>query len=223
MIDSVTVHYNGVTFDPCARGVPTVSAPDLASLPGPASTSLEFTQPARSLARVAHSTDLSSWGQSNKRYLDENDSALSSFALPSAATGNPKQFLAPALITYGPTAIFPSSLANRTFNFFINGNTIPFVCTFDASGVTGAWSYPHPDTPIGGPIPDSVFLPDGYGGRLILIAQGLLFDYRDFQRIGYDASTPTELSGRHTGIAIKDRNTEDEEIVSIPGIFTLTR
>ena len=221
-IDSVTINENGVFFDPCAQGLPVVSVPTLSPLPGPGSTTLAFTQPPRSVFRVTHSSDLVAWFLPAPRYLDGGDAAAASFPLPAGAQGNTRQFFAPALISYDSSALFPSSLANRTLTTLTAADPVnPIAFAFDATGLTGTWSYDG----ASGAITSSVFLPDGYGGRLILDISGFDPGYWSFQRLGFDSSTPTLLSGRQSGTAAQNAffHSLGIGLSNISGTFDLTR
>ncbi|MDE0827220.1 MAG: peptidylprolyl isomerase, partial [Akkermansiaceae bacterium] len=99
-IDSITVDYHGVTFDPFAQGLPVVSTPTLSNSLAPSSTTLDFNQPTGSFFHTSYSEDLLSWGTSETRYLDGNDASENSFDLPAEALGKTTHFFSNALVTY---------------------------------------------------------------------------------------------------------------------------
>lgn len=216
IIDSVTVDYHGINFDPSAQGLPIVSSPTLAAPITPATTTLEFIQPAGSTFHLAYSDDLTNWSRSSPRTLDINDTPFSSFPMPGAATGGPRQFFSPALVTYNPDTYMPASLANQTLTVDFNEAT-PMVFVFDATGETASWSHLE------------------LSGTATFYAS---YSYNHFQAfLGLDLPThperywqlnsmrltggsPTEISGTHS-LSLFDSSTNF--IRSEPDTFTLTK
>ena len=218
-IDSITVNYNGVTFDPCDQGLPIVSVPTLSNTFGPSSTSLDFSQPPGSFFHASYSSDLVNWEKSTS-YLDGNDGPETSFALPPAAIGNPNQFLATALVTYDdPSFLFPSSLANQTFTADAPNLVTPITFVFDSTGETAAWTYD-------GSNGTAVFLsgheynPNAFGTYFIMNLQTSVLRYWQFSGTYMTTISPTEVTGNHSvNVYFPDFSSAG----SAPGTFTLTR
>lgn len=140
IIDSVTVHYNDVNFDPSTQGLPAVSSPALAEPITPSTSQIEFNQPAGSTFHLAYSGDLINWTTTSTRTLGIEDNPLTSFAMPVGASGASRQFFSPALVIEDPDTWMPSTLANQILTVEFNA-AAPMVFVFDATGLTATWSY----------------------------------------------------------------------------------
>lgn len=214
-----------IAFDESAQSIPTVAAQTIdLNFPGLATDpQLGFSQAASTTFNLALSGDLQTW-DFEERYLDpETPAPLTTFdAGPLQAIGE-RQFYHPSLTTWPADAVFPDSLENRTFTADTAVDPeFPFTFIFDASGVTGTWDYPNPDNPLSGNITDSLVIPDGYGCHLIMILSGINYNRWDFNRIGMDSSSPTVLSGRHSGSATSTNPLVGGSL-SLNGTHTLTR
>lgn len=227
VIQSITIRRIEETapaFDESAVALPSVAVPDLAiNFPGLSSDpSLDFIQPAGSSFTLGLSPDLENW-TTTTRYLDATAvSPLDAFVPGDLQTEKDRHFYTPSLVTWPSDAVFADSLANQTLTLItaVDAN-IPFIFTFDATGVTGTWSYPRAVDPLSGTILDTSgitnFIANGYGCRLILSLSGINFNIWSLN-IGLDANSPTNLAGRTSGTAYFGSNTLD-----VGGTFNLTR
>ena len=223
VIDSVTVNYNGVDFDPFAQGLPLVSGQALDSPVTATTTSLIFTQAPGTDFHLAYSADLSTWNRSETRSIFQDESPLTSFEMPNDSIGQAQQFYLPALVSYNYAITPAPSLANRTLTLSTAVDPeVSFAFTFDTNGVTGTWSYPREVDPLSGAISDSLYVRDHLGGRLIMILSEINVPNWNLRRIGYDQETGTFLSGRHTGTA-SDPEDPFQPTLTIDGTFTLTK
>ena len=217
-IDSITVNYNGVTFDPCDQGLPIVSVPTLSNTFGPSSTSLDFSQPPGSFFHASYSSDLVNWEKSTS-YLDGNDGPETSFALPPAAIGNPNQFLATALVTYDdPSFLFPSSLANQTFTADAPNLVTPITFVFDSTGETAAWTYNGSNGTATLYAPFGPYDPSAFGANITLELLNFSLQYWQFSKTSMDTITPANVSGTHALVVYFSGGS-----APAPGTFTLTR
>lgn len=225
-IESVTVDYNGIDFDVHDQGLPVVTVPELASPVTPASTSLEFTQPAGTIVHVAHSGDLVSWTRLEERYLDDNDASLESFALPTGATGSPSHFYGTALVSYDHEIFFPSSLANKTLAAMapIFSETLPIVFNFDATGQSAQWVYNISGGLSGTATLFGTYRRSPYGGNVTLILSGFpstpSAHYWQFNDLIPDAGTSSEISGTHS---LKLYSSTGNFLDESPSTFTLSK
>ena len=221
-IASITVDYNGVDFDPCAQGLPVVSTPALGTPVTPSTTTLDFTQPVGSAFHLAYSDDLTDWTQTSTRQVLADDSPLSSFTLPAAATGNSRLYFSPALVTYDPDFLMPSDLANRTFSVIVTtySATVPIVFNFDATGRNATWSWPPPFDLSG---TATIFSGGSYNATLfsatvILDLTGINVRYWQFNNLDLSGSGPTQVTGTHDVTLYFPDSTP-----TFPGTFTLTK
>lgn len=227
VIRSITVRRIGssaLAFDETAQNLPVVNPTQVTINTSllPTDVALDFTQPPGSTFSSGISPDLSNWTLQSRYLGPEATSPLSSFPLGDDQTTFDRHFYLPALVTWPSDAIFVSSLANRTFTLTTAVDPItPFTFTFDSSGVTGTWDYPNPSTPLSGNITNSVFTPNGYGGRVAMLLSGVRPDIWQLTLgIEIGASTPTDLIGRTTGSAQDSINNSS---LNVGGPFTLSR
>lgn len=215
IIESVTVHYNGVTFDPSAQGLPAVSSPALAATITPSTSQIEFNQPAGSSFHLAYSGDLTNWTKSSTRALEIEDSPQASFPVPENAIGSSQQFFSPALVTYNPDTWMPSTLANQTLTVEFSAAAL-MVFVFDATGDTASWSY---QTLSGTATVVSAYTHTHYGAYFVLELPTLEELYWEFNDMRLTTGTPFEITGTHS---LKLYNSV-AAIGNAPGTFTLTK
>jgi peptidyl-prolyl cis-trans isomerase A (cyclophilin A) len=221
-IESVRVNYNGVNFDPSAQGLPVVTGQALNTPITPTTTSLSFTQPLSSDFHLVYSEDLRNWNRSETRSILNDESPLTAFEMPILSTGQSKQFYLPTLVSYDYDITPAATLANRTLTLLTAVDPqVPFIFVFNSDGVTGTWSFPRAVDPLAGNISNSFYARDHLGGRLIMILNGINFNYWNIPRIGYDDATPILLIGRHNGSAAIGSPAGNQ--LNIEGSFTLTK
>jgi hypothetical protein len=215
IIDSVTVHYNGVAFDPSAQGLPAVSSPALAEAITPETTEIEFDQPVNSTFHLAYSDDLTNWTESDTRRLSNKDSTQTSFPIPEGIIGASKQFFSPALVTYETDFVMPSSLANQTLTVEFN-SAAPIVFVFDATGQTATWSY---QALSGTATISHPYNPGPYSAYCLLVLPTLTERYWQFNSMRPTNETATEITGTH---ALTIYNSDGSYRGDEPGTFILS-
>ena len=215
IIGSVTVHYNGVTFDPTAQGLPAVSSPALAAAIKPSTSHIEFNQPAGSSFHLAYSGDLTNWTKSSTRTVHIDASPLTSFSMPEDAIRAPRQFFSPALVREHPDTWMPSTLANQTLTVEFNA-AAPMVFVFDATGDTASWGY---QTLSGTATVVSAYTHTHYGAYFVLELPTLEERYWEFNDMRLTTGTPFEITGTHS---LKLYNSV-AAIRNALGTFTLTK
>lgn len=229
VIQSISLRRMGaaaLAFDDSAPPLPEVTGtPMVISFPGGA-PSLGFTQAAGSSCVLGLSPDLTGWTTAT-RYLDATASGPLNALVPGELQDRKdRHFYHASLVRWPGDAVFADSLANKTLTLNTAADpSTPFIFTFDASGITGTWSYPRAVDPLSGAILNtangttngSSFNPTGYGGRLIMSLSGINYSAWSLQ-IGLDIISSTSLSGRTSGTAHFGSNT-----LNVGGSFNLTR
>jgi peptidyl-prolyl cis-trans isomerase A (cyclophilin A) len=216
IIDSVTVHYNGVTFDPHDQGLPAVSSPALDAPIKPSTGDIGFNQPAGSTFHLAYSGDLTNWTKSSTRTLGIEGSPLTSFPVPAGAIGASRQFFSPALVSEHPDTWMPSTIANQTLTVEFNAPA-PMVFVFDATGSTASWS--HQDQ-SGSAIIVHSYSFIHYQAYFALELSNFVDRYWQFDSMRLTTGTTTEITGSHS-VKLFDINGMNGRDAS--GTFTLTK
>jgi len=213
LINLITIRRVGATamaFDEHAQGLPLVTAPEVTVQHDGSGATLAFTQPARSVATCFYSSDAETW-EWLQRYVAPTSPIKNSLDMTPETIGRARQFFATSIVTFGPDAIFPDSILNRTLTTLITGTgTITF--TFDGQG-GGSYTTDFGSPP--GTITSYEFYPDGIGTWLVIYTSGLVpLRYR----LGHDTDDASMFFGRHTGTAFASPSS-----FGIDGTFTLTR
>jgi peptidyl-prolyl cis-trans isomerase A (cyclophilin A) len=114
-IESVTINFNGVSFDIHAQGLPIVEAPEFTVSHDGSLVELNVSQEKGSATRYYYSEDLVNWSYGGELYKEEDATESSVIDVTSAAAGKSKMFFNASKVNYNSAGIlWPSSFSDRT-------------------------------------------------------------------------------------------------------------